>query len=93
MGNVTYWKSERRRARTALRNYFVNNSKQVEEEYQIEIPANIKNLSGEEFSNWLKTVRRTLLSKNNSSELYLLIAQYSCACTNLRTAENSIFSL
>ena len=93
MNKVNYWKSERRRARTALRNYIVNNIEELEQDYGIIVPENIKNLSGEEFSKWIKKIENKILEKKQQNELYDLLIDYHCACTNVATVENGLCSL
>lgn len=93
MSKIDYWKGERRRARTALRNYIVANVEKLEKEYAIIVPENIKNFSGEELAKWIKKIEYKILQNKKSSDLYDLLIDYHCACTNVATAENGIYSL
>lgn len=93
MNKVNYWKGERRKARTAIRNYVVDNIDELEQNYALNIPENIKNLSSVEFSKWIEQVEPKILAKKQPLELYTLLIDYHCACTNVKTEENGLFSL
>ena len=94
--DVTYWKSERRRARTELRNYIVRNSVSIEDVYEIEIPNNLKNMPSHEFDAWIEDNKCRIFAKKREMGKSLrnpglidCLIEYNCACTNVQTAEVS----
>lgn len=82
----------RRKARTTLRNYIVQNLISIQEEFQIQIPQTIKNMSGTNFSNWIFENSDVFISRRNEDldnfELIELVADFICCVNNVTIAES-----
>ena len=82
----------RRKARTALRNYIVNNALSIQQEFKIKIPLTIKNMSGTNFANWVFENSHIFMSKRdeniNNHELIDLVADFICCINNVTIAES-----
>ena len=82
----------RRKARSALRNYIVNNALSIQKEFKISIPQTIKNMSGTNFSNWVLENSDIIMSKRdenlNNYELIELVADFICCFNNVTIAES-----
>lgn len=73
------FRQEKRNLRTEIRNYIVSQQTDLEVNYKMNIPANIKNMPKRDFESWLETVSRTNVPKM----LKELLVQYDCACENV----------
>lgn len=82
----------RRKARTALRNYIVNNFYSIQQEFKIDIPQTVKNMSGANFSNWIFENSHVFMEKRNEEldnfELIDLVADFICCSNNVTIAES-----
>ena len=73
------FQAERRMLRTEIRKFITINQQDLEVNYKMSIPQNIKNMQKKEFDEWLKTVSRTNVPKM----LKELLVQYDCASENI----------
>jgi len=91
--DVTYCKSLKRRTRTALRNYLAENRKGINEFFNVNIPIDIKNFSSETFDRTIINLNAALNNVEDAGfeydELFDLMSEYMCACSNLEIAEFS----
>ena len=71
--------AERRMSRTEIRNFIVVYQRDLEVNYKMSIPQNIKNMPKKEFDAWLTTVSRTKVPEL----LQELLVQYDCASENI----------
>lgn len=78
------FRTEKRMLRTEIRNYIVENRQDLEVNYKMQIPQNIKNMPKREFEVWLTSVSRIKVPKI----LKGLLVQYDCACENVATFSN-----
>ena len=94
--DLTSCLAKRRQARTVLRNYIVENISSIQEEFDLEIPQTIKNMSGETFTDFILSHSKQILSKRykviENYELIDLLADFICCVNNVSIAEciNSI---
>ena len=93
--DLTYCKSQRRKARANLRNYLVANLDSVLEEFDLEpISKNeMKNMSAINFSNWVMNNAQDIFKKRNSEDLINydiieLVAEFICCENNVTIAES-----
>ena len=73
------FQAERRMLRTEIRKLITIHQQDLEVNYKMSIPQNIKNMPKKEFDEWLKTVSRTNVPKI----LRELLVQYDCANENI----------
>ena len=73
------FQAERRMLRTEIRKFITIYQQDLEVNYKMSIPQNIKNMPKKEFDEWLKTVSRTNVPKI----LRELLVQYDCANENI----------
>lgn len=73
------FQAERRMLRTEIRKFITIYQQDLEVNYKMSIPQNIKNMPKKEFDEWLKTVSRTNVPKM----LKELLVQYDCASENI----------
>jgi hypothetical protein len=73
------FREQKRMLRTEIRNYIVNNQTDLEVNYKLTIPQNIKNMPKADFDAWLQTLSTKKLPK----ELKSLYVEYMCACENV----------
>lgn len=73
------FQAERRMLRTEIRNFIVDNQMDLEVNYKMSIPQNVKNMPKKEFDAWLVTISRTKVPKI----LKELLVQYDCASENV----------
>ncbi len=88
--DLTYCKSQRRKARTALRNYLIMLKSEIRRDYNISLPidSQLKNMSGEKFDEWFASVMSVFLeNKENDITLTELIDEYLCSMNNVAIAE------
>ena len=94
--DLTYCKSQRRRARTLLRNYIVANRSFLVEELELDLPESqeIKQMSSNCFSAWVMKNLNTFLNKRNQKTLYCeffdLLEDFICCDNNVTIAESVI---
>lgn len=84
--------SRRSYARKTLKRYIIENRKELETEFEIEIPQNIKEFTSEEFSNWIFENAETFLRKRYDEDLMFheiidLVADFICCENNVSLAE------
>lgn len=92
--DITFYKSQRRRARTALRNYIVERKSQIEAEFDINLPdkKEIKQMSGSQFGAWVMTIAHVIFARRNDDlenyELIDLLSDFVCCENNVTIAES-----
>jgi len=79
------FRAEKRMLRTEIRNYIVVHQQDLEVNYGIKIPNNVKNMPKIDFEAWLETISR----KHAPKILKDFLNQYDCACTNVKNWSNN----
>lgn len=83
--------SRRSEARKELRKYIIENAKEIQEMFNIEIPTNLKNMSGDAFSEWVFNNATIFLQKryedDEYSEVIDMVADLICCENNVTLAE------
>lgn len=77
------FKQQKRMLRTEIRNYIVFWQTDLEVNYKMNIPNNVKNMPKREFEVWLETVSRQRVPQ----ELKGLLVEYDCTCNNIQSME------
>lgn len=88
--DLTYCKSQRRKARTELRNYLVLFKSEIRREFQINLPieSQLHNMSSKKFDEWFATVMDIFIQKKEYDHtLTELIEEYVCWTNNVEIAE------
>ncbi len=92
--DLTYCKSQRRKARTVLRNYIVDNLDCILQDFKIEpITKNeIKNMSSNCFESWIFNNLKVFLKEKDNEDLYYydfydFISEFIAAENNVTLAE------
>ncbi len=89
--DLTYCKSQRRKARTALRNYLVSFKSEIREEFNVVMPIEeqLKNMSSEKFDIWFASVVDLFAQKKEVDYVLTeLIDEYLCCVNNVEIAEH-----
>ena len=89
--DLTYCKSQRRKARTDLRNYLILFKKEIREEFGIALPieTQLKNMKSEKFDMWFASVMNVFAEKKDVDlTLAELIDEYLCWVNNVEIAEH-----
>ena len=88
--DLTYCKSQRRKARTALRNYLVALKSEIRNDYGVVLPieSQLKNMNSAKFDEWFASVVNVFL-ENKEIDLTLteLVDEYLCSLNNVAIAE------
>ena len=74
------FRQQKRILRTEIRNFIVFYQQDLEVDYQMQIPENVKYMPKKEFDEWLTTVSRRRLPK----QLKELLVEYDCAVENIK---------
>lgn len=87
--DLTFCKSERRKARTALRNYMVLFRDEIVNDYKINLPTQkeIRQMHSGDFDVWFNMISDDLKNKEIDIVLNELIDNYICCVNNVATAE------
>ena len=89
--DLTYCKSQRRKARTALRNYLVSFKSEIRQEFNIVLPieSQLKNMKSDKFDTWFASVA-DIFAQNKEFDYVLteLIDEYLCCVNNVEIAEH-----
>lgn len=82
---------KRRKARTALRNYVVAHAEEIEIEFCVIIPENVKNISGINFGNWVMKNAHVFMTQRDNAlfiEFLELVSDFICCENNVTIAES-----
>lgn len=84
--------ARRSKARKELRRYIFENLEEIQKEFDIEIPKNIKNISGEAFCAWVFNNAKVFLDKRYDEDLMFyeiidLVADFICCENNVTLAD------
>ena len=88
--DLTYCKSQRRKARTALRNYLISFKSEIRRDFGINLPieSQLKNMKSDKFDMWFTSVVDKF-NKNKEIDQTLtdLIEEYISSLNNVQIAE------
>ena len=88
--DLTYCKSQRRKARTALRNYILMSHSEIRRDYGIVLPieSQLKNMKSDKFDTWfISVVDKFNKNREIDETLTNLVEEYICSLNNVQIAE------